>query len=226
MPSKPCSARSWWHPGRAGSTGDIGRTPRDPSSLITLPSRVTRLYPDRAADRIARRRIRDSARCGGRTERCCTRSSPRSSGVPTPSTPSRRTSTGLAASSLFAATGTRARGRGVSGGPGRARQRRGQHAESGAQCPGVPLRAGLKKPLEALGEFVRAKRPRRLPVVLTRAEVGALRERLSGIQWLMASLLYGTGMRFMECVRLRIQDVDFDYRQIVVRTERAGARLL
>jgi integrase len=84
----------------------------------------------------------------------------------------------------------------------------------------------LKKPLEALGEFVRAKRPRRLPVVLTRAEVGALRERLSGIQWLMASLLYGTGMRLMECVRLRIQDVDFDYRQIVVRTERAGARLL
>jgi hypothetical protein len=61
----------------------------------------------------------------------------------------------------------------------------------------------LKKPLEGFGEFVRAKRPRRLPVVLTRAEVGALRERLSGTQWLMASLLYGTGMRLMECVRLR-----------------------
>ncbi len=80
----------------------------------------------------------------------------------------------------------------------------------------------LKKPLEALGEIVRAKRPRRLPVVLTRAEVGALRERLSGTQWLMASLLYGTGMRLMECVRLRVQDVDFDYRQIVVRNAKGA----
>jgi len=80
----------------------------------------------------------------------------------------------------------------------------------------------LKKPLEALGEFVRAKRPRRLPVVLTRAEVGALRERLAGTQWLMASLLYGTGMRLMECVRLRVQDVDFDYRQIVVRNAKGA----
>jgi integron integrase len=80
----------------------------------------------------------------------------------------------------------------------------------------------LKKPFGALGELVRAKRPRRLPVVLTRAEVGSLRERLSGTRWLMASLLYGTGMRLMECVRLRVQDVDFDYRQIAVRNAKGA----
>jgi integrase len=49
-----------------------------------------------------------------------------------------------------------------------------------------------------------------------------LREKLSGTQWLMASLLYGTGMRLMECVRLRIQDADFDYRQIVVRNAKGA----
>jgi integron integrase len=68
-----------------------------------------------------------------------------------------------------------------------------------------------------LGSFARAKRPRHLPVVLTRDEVRALLARLEGTQQLMASLLYGTGMRLMEVVRLRVKDVDFGYRQIVVR---------
>jgi hypothetical protein len=68
-----------------------------------------------------------------------------------------------------------------------------------------------------LGEFARAKRPRRLPTVLTHGEIAALLAVLSGTHWLMASLMYGTGMRLMECVRLRVQDVDFGYAQIIVR---------
>jgi integron integrase len=62
-----------------------------------------------------------------------------------------------------------------------------------------------------------AKKPARLPVVLTPAEVRAVLARLEGRDWLMASLLYGGGLRLMECVRLRVQDVDFGYRQILVR---------
>ncbi|MFN2166746.1 MAG: integron integrase, partial [Anaerolineae bacterium] len=71
-------------------------------------------------------------------------------------------------------------------------------------------------------DCARAKRPRRLPTVLTHAEVTALLERLSGTQRLMASLLYGTGMRLMECVRLRVQDIDFGYGQITVRNAKGG----
>jgi len=71
--------------------------------------------------------------------------------------------------------------------------------------------------LGKLDDFVRAKRPRRLPVVLEPGEVSRLLTGLEGTQQLMASLLYGTGMRLMECVRLRVQDVDFAYHQILVR---------
>ena len=63
----------------------------------------------------------------------------------------------------------------------------------------------------------RAKRPQRLPVVLTRSEVAALLGELTGLHWLMGSLLYGTGMRLMECVRLRAKDVDFERNEILVR---------
>ena len=63
----------------------------------------------------------------------------------------------------------------------------------------------------------RAKRPAKVPTVLTRDEVGRLLARLCGVQHLMAGLLYGSGLRLMECVRLRVQDVDFAYRQITVR---------
>jgi integron integrase len=79
----------------------------------------------------------------------------------------------------------------------------------------------LQAPLE-LGSFARAKRPRHLPVVLTRAEVRALLRRLEGRRRLMASLLYGTGMRLMEVVRLRVKDIDFGYRQIVVRNAKGA----
>jgi integron integrase len=68
-----------------------------------------------------------------------------------------------------------------------------------------------------MDEVVRAKRPRRLPVVLSRPEVDGLLAGMEGSHRLMAALLYGTGMRVMECVRLRIKDVDFNRNEIVVR---------
>jgi integron integrase len=68
-----------------------------------------------------------------------------------------------------------------------------------------------------LGEVKRAKRPTRLPVVLTREEIQAIFLHMKGSFRLMAQLLYGTGLRQMECIRLRVQDIDFGYRQIIVR---------
>jgi integron integrase len=68
----------------------------------------------------------------------------------------------------------------------------------------------------------RARAPRRLPVVLTQDEVSRLLDHLLGRPWLMASLLYGTGMRLMECVRLRVKDVDFERRTILVRDGKGG----
>jgi integron integrase len=62
-----------------------------------------------------------------------------------------------------------------------------------------------------------AQRPRTLPVVFTRAEVDAILRELHGTYHLMASLLYGSGLRLMECLRLRVKDLDFAYRQITVR---------
>jgi integron integrase len=68
-----------------------------------------------------------------------------------------------------------------------------------------------------LGELVQTKANKRLPVVLTPREVRALVDELNGTLWLIVSLLYGTGMRLMECVRLRVKDVEFAQRQIIVR---------
>ncbi len=68
-----------------------------------------------------------------------------------------------------------------------------------------------------LDNVTRAKRPQRLPVVLSRDEVRAVLDRMSGVYGLMASLLYGTGMRLMECVRLRVKDVDFARGEILIR---------
>jgi integron integrase len=66
-------------------------------------------------------------------------------------------------------------------------------------------------------QFRHARRGKRLPVVLSRDEIRRLLGEMSGVTGLMAGLMYGTGMRLMECVRLRVKDVDFAYRQIVVR---------
>lgn len=73
-----------------------------------------------------------------------------------------------------------------------------------------------------LGEIVRARRRSHLPVVMSRAEVGAVLRNLTGAPWLMASLMYGAGLRLMECVNLRVQDRDFSRNQIVVRNGKGG----
>lgn len=75
----------------------------------------------------------------------------------------------------------------------------------------------LAMDLPWLNNVVRAKQPQRLPVVLTRSEVREVLARMQGVHGLMANLLYGTGMRLMECVRLRVKDVDFERNEILVR---------
>jgi site-specific recombinase XerD len=71
---------------------------------------------------------------------------------------------------------------------------------------------------EVLGEQIgiieniyRAKKPRRLPVVFSRQEVREVMRHLSDEKWLMANIIYGAGLRLMECLRLRIEDLDFSY---------------
>jgi integron integrase len=75
----------------------------------------------------------------------------------------------------------------------------------------------LEQPLSGLESSVRAKRPVRLPVVLSREEVGEILRRLRCEPWLMASLMYGSGLRLLECARLRVKDLDFDRGEITVR---------
>lgn len=75
----------------------------------------------------------------------------------------------------------------------------------------------LGRKLQWLDGIVRAKASHRLPVVLSRDEVRAVIDRLDGQPWLMAGLLYGAGLRLLECARLRIKDVDFARNEIVVR---------
>lgn len=76
----------------------------------------------------------------------------------------------------------------------------------------------LDYPVEDLGDFIRSKKPRRLPVVLTRNETSQILNAISHPTYaLMAKLLYGCGLRLMECVRLRVQDIDFGYKQIMIR---------
>jgi integron integrase len=73
-----------------------------------------------------------------------------------------------------------------------------------------------------MDNVTRAKRPRRLPAVLSVAEVQGVLARMEGRPWLIASLLYGTGLRLMECLRLRVQDVDFRRNEILVRAGKGG----
>jgi integrase len=80
----------------------------------------------------------------------------------------------------------------------------------------------LGRELEWLSGVVRAKRPVRLPVVLSREEVRALLGHMHGTPWLMASLLYGSGLRLLECCRLRVKDVDFGRCEITVRDGKGG----
>ena len=80
----------------------------------------------------------------------------------------------------------------------------------------------LKVELPWLDEVVRAKKPRRLPVVLTVAEVDALLSRMEGVTGLMAKLMYGSGMRLTECVSLRVKDLDLERMQVLVREGKGG----
>jgi len=75
----------------------------------------------------------------------------------------------------------------------------------------------LSREVGDLGEVIRARKPKRLPVVMTREEVKAVLANLPGDKWLMASLMYGSGLRLMECLRLRVQDIDFSRNEIIVR---------
>ena len=80
----------------------------------------------------------------------------------------------------------------------------------------------LDKPLDGKIAPVRSKRPPRVPTVLTTEEVRRLLMSMQGIHALMAKLLYGSGLRLMECIRLRIQDVDFGQKLICVRDGKGG----
>ena len=75
----------------------------------------------------------------------------------------------------------------------------------------------LEKPLPDAVQFTRAKQHKRLPVVLTEDEVQRLFQQLDGVYWLMAALLYGSGLRLMECVQLRVKDIELERGAIIVR---------
>jgi len=75
----------------------------------------------------------------------------------------------------------------------------------------------LAKDVGWLDNIVRAKRPWRLPVVLSRYEVKELLGALEGVNWIMATILYGAGLRLMECLRLRVKDLDFSANRLIVR---------
>jgi integron integrase len=81
----------------------------------------------------------------------------------------------------------------------------------------------LSMELPWMTDIVSAKRPTRLPVVLTKSEVATLLPHITGTTGLIVQLLYGTGMRIMECLRLRVKDIDFERSEIVVR-EGKGAK--
>jgi integron integrase len=80
----------------------------------------------------------------------------------------------------------------------------------------------LGRELPWMEDIRRAKRPERLPLVLSRDEVGLILGAMNGVSGLMASLLYGSGLRLMECLRLRVQDVDFARHEILVRHGKGG----
>ena len=79
----------------------------------------------------------------------------------------------------------------------------------------------LERELEGVNA-VRAKTPQKIPVVLTSDEVSRLLRELDGVAWLAACLMYGSGLRLMEAMRLRVQDIDFPHKAIIVRDGKGG----
>ena len=75
----------------------------------------------------------------------------------------------------------------------------------------------LRIKLPWLEDVQRAKKPQRLPVVLTRQEVRVVLAHLEATTWLMAALVYGAGLRLLECLRLRVKDIDFGYQHLLIR---------
>jgi len=75
----------------------------------------------------------------------------------------------------------------------------------------------IGRDLGDLGEVIRARKPERLPVVMTCEEVKAVLANLAGEKWLIVAIMYGAGLRLMECLRLRIQDIDFSRNEILIR---------
>jgi integron integrase len=95
-----------------------------------------------------------------------------------------------------------------------------EHQNAFAQALSAILflyRRVLRREIGDLGEVIRARRPKRLPVVMTRDEARSVLGLMDGEVRLMASVMYGAGLRLMECLRLRVQDIDFAANQIVVR---------
>jgi integrase len=83
----------------------------------------------------------------------------------------------------------------------------------------------FEQPLNEINGIVRAKKPKRLPVVLTREEVAQILSKLQGRHWLIACLQYGSGFRLIESVRLRVQDLDFDHQALYIRSGNTCFRL-
>ncbi len=84
------------------------------------------------------------------------------------------------------------------------------------------FKAVLGQDLDEIDDMVRARRRPRLPVVLSPDEARAILAQLHGTPKLMAGVLYGSGLRLMECCRLRVKDLDFDYMQLTVRVGKGG----
>ena len=80
----------------------------------------------------------------------------------------------------------------------------------------------LKLPLEPVNQFARPRKKQKLPVVLTNQEVSDLLGQLSGTYWLAACLMYGSGLRLMECMRLRVMNLDFSHKAIYILNGKGG----
>ncbi|MFL6334775.1 MAG: phage integrase N-terminal SAM-like domain-containing protein [Pyrinomonadaceae bacterium] len=105
--------------------------------------------------------------------------------------------------------------------PGREAQGGRLHSDAGALGPALPLPRSSGTPHRP-DRRQRAQKPRRLPVVFTREEARAVLSHLRGEAWLMASLLYGSGLRLMGCVRLGVKDLDLERREITARDGKGG----